>query len=94
MTSDGIVTSFPDPEEHDVPLPESSCEAALALDGLRLSCFVSSLEALQNIIHSFWFRQEPSHFVCLSVRPAQSALGHSIFIFQPQILHLDFMMTS
>ena len=47
MTSFGTVTSFPDPEEHDVLLPESLC-SALALDGLRLSCFVSSLETLQN----------------------------------------------
>ena len=51
MTSLGTVASFPDPEEHDVslPMPESLCSSsALALDWLRLSCFVSSLETLQN----------------------------------------------
>ena len=31
--------------------------------------------------------------VRLSVRSAQSCLEHSIFIFQPQILHDDFRMT-
>ena len=32
--------------------------------------------------------------VCLSVPLAESCLEHSIFIFQPHILHDDFMMTS
>ena len=57
MTSRGIVTSFPDPEEHDVPLPESlsSCEADLALVGLRLSCFVPSLETSIDIIKDRYY---------------------------------------
>ena len=43
-------------------------------------------------------RSPRSHFVCLSVclsvRPAQSCLEHSIFILEPQILHDDFMKSS
>ena len=43
-----IATSFPDPEEQDVPLPESLSSREASLDELRLSCFVSSLELSQN----------------------------------------------
>ena len=39
-------------------------------------------------------RSPRSHFVCVSVCSAQSALEHLIFIFLAQILHDDFMMTS
>ena len=59
LSWNGIVTSFPDPEEHEVPLPESSCEAALALDGLRLSCFVSSLEVIKKY-SSFFLAPTPT----------------------------------
>ena len=37
-------------------------------------------------------RSSGCHFVCVSVCPAPSCLEHSIFIFQPQILHDDYMM--
>ena len=45
----------------------------------------------------FWLQlgaQGVTLSVCLSVCPGQSALEHSIFIFQPQIHHDDFMKTS
>ena len=48
-----IDTSLPDPEEHDVPLPESLSSCDASLDAQRLSCFVSSLESKQNIIFNF-----------------------------------------
>ena len=58
-------------------------------------------EKIINHITPFWLRQGAQGVtlsVCLSVRlsvrPAQSAIEHSIFNFQPLILHNDFMMTS
>ena len=49
-----IVTSFPDPEEHDVPFPESLSSCDASRDAPRLSCFVSSLESKQNLIFYSW----------------------------------------
>ena len=56
--------------------------------------------SFRRMLNNFWLRlRSPrSHSVCLSVClsvcPAQSCLEHSIFIFQPQILHEDFMKSS